>query len=66
MEDAMKKLQLEALTVESFETTPAAGEVRGAAAHQAAVTSVWNCPYSFGGTCAVSVCQPCYTDDPCN
>lgn len=63
----MKKLTLEALTVESFETTPAAGTVRGTVVgHVAAPTHWLQCPYSAGGTCVITGCLPCYTDDPCN
>ena len=62
----MKKLKLENLKVESFDTTAAAGKPRGTvAAHEAAGT-LWNCPYSYGGTCVISGCFPCPTEDPCN
>ncbi len=58
----MKKLQLDDLNVESFPTTAIRGSV---ATHEAARgTQLW-CPVSYGGTCVISACQPCYTDDPC-
>ena len=60
----MKKLALEALDVESFETAPATRSVRGTvAAH--APTHYLECPHSAGGTCVMTGCQPCYTDPPC-
>lgn len=58
----MKKLQLDDLNVESFPTTTIRGSV---AAHEAALgTQAW-CPVSYGGTCIISACAGCYTDDPC-
>ncbi|HEX9936020.1 MAG TPA: hypothetical protein VGB15_02830 [Longimicrobium sp.] len=57
----MKKLQLDDLNVESFPTTAIRGSV---AAYEAAGTQEW-CSVSYGGTCIISVCQMCYTDDPC-
>jgi hypothetical protein len=59
----MKKLHLEELRVESFAT---AAPIRGSvAAHDAAAGTLAWCPVSYGGTCIISVCQACYTDDPC-
>jgi hypothetical protein len=60
----MKKLTLENLKVESFDTTAAAGNPRGTVA--AHVGTQLYCPESYGGTCIVSACIWCYTDDPCN
>lgn len=57
----MKKLQLDDLNVESFPTTAIRGSV---AAYEAAGTQEW-CSVSAGGTCIISVCQACYTDEPC-
>lgn len=63
----MKKLRLESLTADSFDTTAAGDGVRGTVgAHHAAVGTVLNCPYSYGGSCVISICLPCYTDAPCN
>lgn len=62
----MKKLKLETLTVESFDTTAAAGSQRGTVAAHEAADTFRNCPYSYGGTCIISICQACPTDDPCN
>ena len=60
----MKKLNLDGLKVETFATTvPESG--RGTVAAHAAGT-VLGCPYSYGGTCVMTGCLPCYTDPPCN
>jgi hypothetical protein len=57
----MKKLKLENLKVESFDTTAAAGNPRGTvAAHDG--TQAW-CPVSYGGTCIITGCAGCPTDD---
>jgi hypothetical protein len=61
----MKKLQLDALAVESFATTDAMDPIRGTVAAHSAKCTIFNCPYSYGGTCVVTGCQPCYTDPPC-
>lgn len=61
----MKKLALETLKVESFDTTAAIGSARGTvAAHE--VDTFRNCPYSYGGSCNISLCLACPTDVPCN
>lgn len=62
----MKKLGLETLKVESFDTTTVTGSPRGTVAAHEGVDTLRNCPVSYGGTCVVSVCQACYTDYPCN
>jgi hypothetical protein len=57
----MKKLRLDTLTVDSFPTTAATAVVRGTVAGYDATTrcdTLLNCPYSYGGTCAIS-CRPC-------
>jgi len=59
----MKKLELDGLKVDTF-ATGAAEAVRGSVAAHAAGT-VLGCPYSYGGTCVITGCLPCYTDDPC-
>jgi hypothetical protein len=64
-EDAMKKLTLEALKVESFESNAADRKIRGTVAGHEIDTTL-HCPDSYGGTCIISACIPCYTDDPCN
>lgn len=64
-EDLMQKLRIESLKVESFATTAAAELLRGTVAAHDARPSLPNCPVSYGGTCIISVCTPCYTDDPC-
>ena len=51
----MKKLRLENLKVESFDTTAVAGNARGTVAAHA--DTLLNCPYSYGGTCVIS-CRP--------
>jgi hypothetical protein len=53
----MKKLRLENLKVESFDTTAAAGNLRGTVAAHEDVDTLLNCPYSYGGTCVIS-CRP--------
>jgi hypothetical protein len=60
----MKKLRLDDLKVDSFATTAPDGSAGGTvAAHEA--PTLRDCPYSFGGTCVITGCLPCYTDDPC-
>jgi hypothetical protein len=61
----MKKLKLENLKVESFATAAAGNPCGTVAAHEAAGT-LWACPYSYGGTCVISGCLACPTEDPCN
>jgi len=60
----MKKLCLDALKVDSFATTDATGAIRGTVAGYVYATPRCNtladCPYSYGGTCAIS-CRPCDT-----
>ena len=60
----MKKLELDGLKVDTF-AMGAIAAVRGSVAAQAAGTVI-GCPYSYGGTCVMTGCLPCYTDDPCN
>lgn len=60
----MKKLKLESLKVEGFDTTAASMNLRGTvAAHEDATFS--NCPDSYGGTCIMSVCVGCDSDVTC-
>lgn len=61
----MSKLRLESLKVESFDTTVAAGGVRGTVAAHEGAPSLLDCPHSYGGSCVMSLCLPCYTDAPC-
>jgi hypothetical protein len=65
-EGAMKKLRLETLKVERFDTTAAAESLRGTVAAHEGADTFRNCPYSYGGTCIISLCQACPTDYPCN
>jgi hypothetical protein len=53
----MKKLRLENLKVESFDTTAAAENLRGTVAAHEDADTLLNCPYSYGGTCVIS-CRP--------
>jgi hypothetical protein len=53
----MEKLKLESMKVESFDTTAAAGNLRGTVAAHEAINTLQNCPYSYGGTCVIS-CRP--------
>jgi hypothetical protein len=60
----MTKLKLESLKVETFDTTAAAINFRGTvAAHEDATFS--HCPESYGGTCIMSVCLGCNSEDTC-
>ena len=61
----MKKLHLDDLKVDGFATTAAVQDARGTVAGYSAKCTLINCPVSYGGTCLISGCQPCYTDDPC-
>jgi hypothetical protein len=61
----MKKLQLDGLKVDSFATTADLDAVRGTVAAYSARCTLIDCPISYGGTCVISGCQPCYTDEPC-
>jgi hypothetical protein len=60
----MKKLHLDALKVASFATTDGIDAIRGTVAGHVYATARCNtladCPYSYGGTCAIS-CRPCDT-----
>jgi hypothetical protein len=57
----MKKLNLEALRVESFETTSGTASARGTVrGHENTGTGA--CPISYGGTCVIS-CRPCNRAD---
>lgn len=62
----MKKLSLDGLKVDSFVTTDGIDAMRGTVAGHSAKCTFIDCPYSFGGTCVISGCLPCPTDDPCN
>lgn len=62
----MKKLQLDDLAVESFATSAGDLSGRGTVAGYSAKCTVFDCPYSYGGTCVISGCQACPTDNPCN
>jgi hypothetical protein len=53
----MKKLRLETLKVESFDTTATIGSLRGTVAAHEEADTLLNCPYSYGGTCVIS-CRP--------
>jgi hypothetical protein len=61
----MKKLKLENLKVESFDTTATSGNLRGTVAGHDVGTQLY-CPYSYGGTCVISGCFACPTENPCN
>jgi len=60
----MKKLKLEMLKVESFDTTATSKNPRGTVAAHDVGTQAY-CPESYGGTCILSVCV-CYTVAPCD
>lgn len=62
----MRKLELDALQVDTFSTTSVDGSARGTVAGHEAAPTLRDCPYSYGGTCVISGCLPCPTDDPCN
>jgi hypothetical protein len=55
----MKKLRLETLKVESFDTTTAAEKLRGTVAAHEANDTLRYCPVSYGGTCLISACRTC-------
>ncbi|HEX6036817.1 hypothetical protein [Longimicrobium sp.] len=55
----MKKLQLDNLKVESFDTTTVAGELQGTVAAHELNDTLRNCPVSYGGTCLISACRTC-------
>ncbi len=59
----MKKLKLEGLKVQSFDTAATSEKLRGTVA--AHIDTTLHCPDSFGGSCIISVCIPCDTDVPC-
>ena len=59
----MKKLQLDALTVDSFTTTAAATRLRGTVVARATgQCTYWDCPYSWDGTCWDSCWDTCYCE----
>lgn len=62
----MKKLNLDALAVESFTPSPNAVHVRGTVAGQMAAGTLSNCcPDSWQGTCYISCWETCpCTDGP--
>ncbi|HEU4884769.1 MAG TPA: hypothetical protein VFT45_21105 [Longimicrobium sp.] len=62
----MKKLKLEVLKVESFDTTATAESHGGTVAAHEITPTLRNCPYSYGGSCVISGCFACPTEDPCN
>jgi hypothetical protein len=62
-EGSMKKLKLENLKVESFAPTAASEMLRGTVA--AHIDTTLHCPDSYNGSCIISGCIPCYSDDPC-
>jgi hypothetical protein len=64
-EGAVKKLRLEMLEVESFDTTAAAGNLRGTVAGHDDGTQLY-CPVSYGGTCIITACVACPSEDTCN
>ena len=55
----MKKLRLDALKVESFDTTTAAGSLPGTVAAHELNDTLRYCPVSYGGTCLISACRTC-------
>ncbi len=55
----MNKLQLHALTVESFDTSALAAPSPGTVAGHEANDTLRNCPVSYGGTCVISACRTC-------
>ncbi|SOD03085.1 hypothetical protein SAMN05216486_10811 [bacterium JGI 053] len=63
----MKKLHLDALTVDSFATTATVAKLRGTVAAHATgqCSAVYGCVDSIGGTCWVTCFDSCYceTDD---
>jgi len=61
----MKKLSLDALAVDSFETTIPVSSARGTVNGAAATLS--NCPVSWNGTCYITCGDtcPCTTDPRC-
>ena len=62
----MKKLHLDALTVDTFVPAPARPAARGTvAAHEEAIDTTLHCPDSYGGSCIISGCIPCDSYDPC-
>jgi hypothetical protein len=61
----MKKLRLETLKVESFDTTAATMNLRGTVAAHEDDATFSNCPESYGGTCIMSVCVGCNSDVTC-
>jgi len=62
----MKKLQLDSLRVDTFATTDGIDAIPGTVDGYSAKCTIINCPYSYGGTCVITGCQPCPSDDPCN
>lgn len=62
----MKKLKLDALTVDSFATSPAApsggGTVLGREATPTCPPESFDCPYSWDGTCWITCWESCPCD----
>jgi hypothetical protein len=61
----MKKLRLETLKVESYDTTAETMNLRGTVAAYDDDATFSNCPDSYGGTCIMSVCVGCNSDVTC-
>jgi hypothetical protein len=55
----MKKLQLDILKVETFDTTAADASLLGTVAAHEDNDTLRNCPVSYGGTCLISACRTC-------
>lgn len=62
----MKKLNLDKLHVDTFATTSGIDAIRGTVAGYSAKCTLIDCPYSYGGTCVITGCQACPSDNPCN
>jgi hypothetical protein len=59
----MKKLHLDALTVDSFPTTAVATKLRGTVAgHATGQCTYRDCPDSWDGTCWISCLDSCQCD----
>ena len=61
----MKKLNLDGLKVDTFATAGEIDAIRGTVAGYSAKCTLIDCPYSYGGTCVITGCQPCPSDNPC-
>jgi hypothetical protein len=56
----MKKLDLSALTVDSFPTAPGAEQTRGTV--HGNIDTTLHCPISYGGTCYITCWESCGCD----